>query len=361
MNDLITITKPYPTKYFGTKVRLLEHILKLIPSGTRTFFEPCGGTGIVSWVLKKRGVRVIINDVLLAAHIRHKSFIENKGVFLKRKDLTRHMGEARKEIFSSRYSCVVGKANAEFLDKLAHSIPRLNDPYKQAIATAIPSIIAIENLKYGAYRFTSYGGLTGFQSLNGICLETAYWDFLINRQGRLIHDNGQKNEAFQMDAIDLIGQVDADVMYFDPPYTTRCGSYEGMMVIYDDWSRYLMGQGHLVINSYDEVADLPPYTRFDIRSQAIDGFCKVFSVATHIPTVIVSYNTTSGIHPTEIENIAKIYGREVKTTRIPYKLPITKKGKDSYTEEVLITATTKIKKTPTLSSQMGSKKAGFEV
>ena len=76
------------------------------------------------------------------------------------------------------------------------------------------------------------------------------------KNNQLINDNGQKNEAFQMDAIDLIGQVDADVMYLDTPYVCRGGCYEGMMVLFDDWSRNLMGQGQLVINSYDEKADI---------------------------------------------------------------------------------------------------------
>jgi len=44
-----------------------------------------------------------------------------------------------------------------------------------------------------------------------------------------VYDNGKKNRAFLKDALDLIQETRADVMYLDPPYkTTRTISYQTM-------------------------------------------------------------------------------------------------------------------------------------
>ena len=200
-------------------------------------------------------------------------------------------------------------------------------------------MVAVENLKFNCYHFNSYGDLTGAKHLRDVDMKQEFLDFAMTRLPLLVHDNDQSNEAHQMNALDLIGTVATDCLYADTPYACPGGSYESMTAIWDDWCRYLQGRGDEVKNSYDAKADLPPYTRFDRRSSAIPGFFDIFEKAQHIPTIILSYNTTSGIAPVELEGIARSFGRSVTTLKIPSRLPVTSKSKNAYTEEVLITAT----------------------
>lgn len=331
----------FPLRYFGHKGRLLDNILPLIPDGTRTLVEPFGGTGCVSYSAKLSGIRVIVNDVLLAAHLRHRAFIANNGVFLTEDDLRLLTGiKKRIGIFHDRYLGTLGNANAAFLDGMASRIPDLSEPLKRDIATVIPCLVAAQNLKFNSYRFTAYGGLTGYQHLQSVDMKQEFLDFVHKRLPLIVHDNGLVNEAHQMDAIDLLGQVEADCAYIDSPYAgAKSAVYEPMYCIFDDWSRYLQGRRKEVRNSYDAKADLPPYTRFDRRRSSILGFFSLFEAAQHIPTIILSYNTTSGISPDEIVHIAHSFRRKVTVKSIPYRLPVTTKGKNDYTEEVLITAT----------------------
>lgn len=341
MSALPTNIAAFPLRYFGHKRKLLEHILPLIPPGTRTLVEPFGGTGLMSWVAKHRGIRVVLNDVLLTAHYRHSAFVANNGVFLSEDDLCHLTGlKPKSGVFHDRYHGTLGDANAAFLDGMASRIPEMADPMKRTIATVIPSIVAMQNLKFNSYRFTSYGGFTGYQHLQRVDMEQEFLSFVHKRLPLLIHDNRQSNEAHQMDALDLLGRIEADCVYADPPYAgAKAAVYEPMYAAWDDWSRYLQGRGGEVRNSYDDKADLPPYTRFDRRRSAIVGFFSLFEAAQHIPTIILSYNTTSRISPDEIVHIAHSFHRKVTVQNIPYRLPIISKGKSDYTEEVLITAT----------------------
>ena len=341
MNPLPTHIDQYPLRYFGAKKRFLGDILPLIPKGTKTLLEPFGGTGVVSWAAKQSGMRVVVNDVLLAAHLRHRALVANDGTLLNEDDmklLTEN--PAKSGPFHERYLATLGERNADFLDGMVSAIPGLVNQLKQDIATVLPCLIAMQKLKFNAYRFTASGSLTGFQHLQAVDMKQEFLDFATNLLPLLVNDNGLVNEAHQMDAIALMGQTEAGCAYIDTPYASaRGGEYESIHAIWDDWCRYLQGRGNEVQNSYDEKADLPPYTRFERRRPAIQGFFSIFDAAQHIPTVILSYNTTSGIAPEELMGIARCFKRNVSITRRKSRLPKTVKGRDAYTEEVLITAT----------------------
>lgn len=329
----------FPLHYYGHKAALLREILSLVPPDAQTFLDPFCGTGIVAWTAKRLGMRVVVNDVLLSAHLRHRALIANNHILLDENDHCLLTGNrAAQGHFHARYLASLGKRNAEFLDTLTQSIPQLSGQFKQDIATIVPCLVAMENLKFDCIRFTPSGAFTGGQNLRAVDIEAEFAKFVRHRLPLLVCDNKQDNEAHQQDALRLIESVMADVLYVDTPYVCRAGSYEGMYSCWDDWCRLLQGRHGEIINSYDGKADLAPYARFDRRTSAILGFMRLFKQAAHIPTVIVSYNTTSGIAPVELEEIARSFGRTVTTKKIPYPLPTISKTKPRFTDEVLIKA-----------------------
>lgn len=328
----------YPSRFFGFKGKLLRHILPLIPDGTSTFLDPMGGSGVVGWAFKQAGVRIILNDILRSAHLRHRALVANNTEHLTDEDLE-VMGTAHAAPvgpFGDRYLPTFGQANARYMDGLVLNIPRLSTPAKRDLATILPIIAAAEGLHYNAYHLSPSGSLTG-QHLAHVDLQESVETFARTRLPRIIVDNGKANEAHWGDALALIPRTKADVMYLDPPYAGESGNYEATCAVLDDWVRCLQGDSADIRNSYDAKADLPPYTPFYRRTSAIVGFMAVFERAEHIPLIIVSYNTTSAVSPAELVAVARSFGRKTNTQRIPHPRPTTTKGMNTSTEEVLIT------------------------
>lgn len=201
----------FPLQYYGHKAALLREILSLVPPDTQTFLDPFSGTGIVAWTAKRLGMRVVVNDVLLSAHLRHRAFIANNRVLLDGNDLRLLAGNSATEgHFHARYLASLGKRNAEFMDSLTTGIPRLSGQCKRDIATIVPCLVAMENLKFACIRFTPSGAFTGGQNLRAVDMEAEFKKFIRHRLPLLVFDNNQDNEAHQQDALRLIGSVMAD-------------------------------------------------------------------------------------------------------------------------------------------------------
>jgi len=332
----------YRTNFYGNKRAILKNIADLIPEGTQTVADLFGGTGIVSWFLKHQGVRTITNDIMRFAFYRHKAVIGNNNTVLEREDLDLLCGPNPfgQEYISDYYGRTFGNSNCEFLETWSANIPMLDDPVKQDIAVFIPITVISKHLKYAAVHFSPLGTLTGNQDFLQVDLENEVRSYALDIFPLFIFNNGHVNKCFQKDAIDLISEIQADVAYFDSPYNCRGGAYESFYGFYDDLASILSGHGDIIDNPYDSKSDLEPYTYFGTRASAITGFAKLFENSRHIPNIIVSYNSTSGIQPTEIKALAEVYGRHVTIQPpIPRPRPTTQKNRNIKTEEILMLCT----------------------
>ncbi|MFH0921045.1 MAG: hypothetical protein V1913_11870, partial [Fibrobacterota bacterium] len=150
-------------------------------------------------------------------------------------------------------------------------------------------------------------------------------------------NNHQKNEVFNEDAVGLIPKINADLLYIDSPYAARGGEYEHHLSWYDDLVQIFSGKANEIINPYDHKADLPLYIKFYNRETAFEGFIKIFQNSRHIPTLLISYNTTSDIDPEELVAIAHTQGRKTSIQYVDYNRPTTKKGKNTKTKEIFLT------------------------
>ena len=330
----------YRTNFYGNKRALLTNIADHIPKGTKSILDLFGGSGILSFYLKRQGYQVHTNDIMRYPFFRFKSLIQNNNVILNNDDLDllREPNPNKQNYLTRYYGQTFGESNCQFLKTWAANIERLDDPVKKDIAVFIPITVISRYLKYAAINFSPLGTLTGNQDLLDVDLEKEVCSYALEIFPEFIFDNGFKNECYQRDAVELVSEIEADVAYIDSPYSCRGGAYESCYAWLDDLASILSGHGEIIDNPYDAKSDLEPYTYFGNRKSAITGFAKLFERSRHIPHIILSYNTTSDISPEEIMSIAKVYRNKVSLPfRKECRRPITNmESKHRKTEEIII-------------------------
>jgi len=330
----------YKLNFYGNKRALLTEIADLIPAGTKTIADIFGGTGIVSWFLKHQGYRVIVNDVMAYPYFRHRALIGNNAVSLDESDMDILLEPNRnkKKYFSQFYVRTLGEINCEFLDTWAANVENLDDSIKKSIAVYIPIVCISKYIKHAAIHFTPYGTISGNQkNYFDVDLKEDVISYALDTFRKFIFNNGKQNECHQRDAIELVKEIEAEVIYCDSPYAGGTGDYEDKYAFFDALAAILSGHAEKIDDAYDSKADLAPYTNFGTKRSAVSGFFKFFENSRNTPTIILSYNTTSDLAPEEIALIAKVYGRRLSFRKdIDRPRPTTKKNQNIHTKEVLM-------------------------
>ena len=76
--------------FIGNKEKIANWICNNFPKKTKTVFDAFSGGGSVSYEAKKKGYKVISNDILKINYILAKAIIENNKSQLSKKDIVCH-------------------------------------------------------------------------------------------------------------------------------------------------------------------------------------------------------------------------------------------------------------------------------
>jgi len=338
ISEVEPLIQHYPYRGYGNKRRLLRQILACIPEGTETLIDLFGGSHIVGWAAKRLGIRIISNDIMHYSAARARCLIQNNETFLSDDELRLLLlpREARKDYVRRYYGHLFNERSLMFWRSWTANLPLIDSDLKRCIASTAPVIVVHKRQKYGHARLSPSGTLCGGQHLRHVDLhlETIY--FLRRILPQLVFNNQRQNQVYQEDVLRLVESLEADACYIDSPYACAGGSYEYENAMYDDQVRISSGNGDLVVHPFDGKSELKPYTRFYKPSAAIPAFAQLFRRSRHIPTLIVSYNTSNLVRVGQIETLARDYGRDVETAYIDYPFPTTIAGYDAWTQEVLI-------------------------
>jgi len=333
----------YKTCIYGHKKnpKLLSKIHQAIPEKAMSFIDLFSGTGVVGWSVKhQRNIKILSNDIMKYACLRAKVLVANNGITLTQDDLKvlTRPNPHRKNYIECFYGRFMGEHNYTFLDNWAANIPSLNDPIKRDIAAFIPTYNIMSRNEYCAVTFSPLGTLTGYRNYWDIDLKTECLDYAQNIFPLMVYNNHQKNEVYNEDAVGLLPIIHADFLYIDSPYCAPGGGgeYEPHLAFYDDLVQIFSGRANEIVNYCDHKADLAPYTKFYNRQTAFEGFVKIFQNSGHIPTLLISYNTTSDIDPEELVVIAHTYGRKTSIEYVDYTRPTTQKGNNNKTKEIFL-------------------------
>lgn len=334
------------TRYQGSKRKLLPWIYAATKNlNFESALDLFGGSGVVSYLLKKMGKSVTYNDYLKFNYYIGTALIENSCVTLSGDDIEflLESNESRcktfvEDTFKGMY--YTDQEN-QWIDRLVGNILRLREryadsthQYKRALAyyalfqsclVKRPFNIFHRNNLY--LRMADVPRSFGNKSTWDTPFEVLFRRFTDEINGR-VFSNGKYREncAINQDAFE-IENVDYDLVYIDPPYFSRMRPYTACD--YSQMYHFLEG-----LANYGDWHDLIDYSSPILHlKDGNSGWPKKSELATKFDQlfrrfansiIVVSYKSP-GI-PTEEELICLLgkYKRNVSVQRLPYWYALSK-------------------------------------
>ena len=320
----------YPkVNFIGNKEKITDWIFENIPKDVNTIFDAfCGGCS-VSFEAKKIGYEIICNDILKVNYLMGKALIENSNVKLTDKDIdTIFTGKPIKGFVYKNYSNVFffPKECME-LDLYRKNIDKLISPYKKALALVLLIRAMIRKMPYSRfnipfekvkqlrdeeYSYKKYGRKRAYhnQSFNEHFLEN------LEEYNNAIFDNSKENKAHNGDVLKIISEVNADLVYLDPPYTGTMNNYFGFYGFLDNFINSERGK--------------PFENNFIDKKTSLELFEKLFYELKKYKYWILSYNNSSYPSKGELTNLIKKFAKDIKIIEKKHNYQIT--GKETKTQ-----------------------------
>lgn len=210
-----TLLKIENRRYLGSKQKMLNFISEVVDknvSDVRIVADIFGGTGVVSDLFRKKGKKIIINDILHSNVVNYNTWFGNEAIDYKKvtsiieelNNLTPMSDNYVSKNFGNKYFSI---ENARKIGAIRENIENydVNEREKAFLLTSL--LYAMDKVAntvghYDAFRKT-------MDTLNSIHLKVP--EYNINN----------KNEIFCEDANQLVKKIKADLVYIDTPYNSR--------------------------------------------------------------------------------------------------------------------------------------------
>lgn len=339
-NDLPTIHRLPKTQYLGSKERLVQWIYEKSPKNINSIFDAFSGTSVVGYFFKSKGKRVISNDFLKFNYHIAKAVIENKNITLDKPDVMLLLGENNnsdnfiEKIFTDVF---FEREEARFLDQFRANVNLLENEFKKSLALTIINRALTRKILLGHFAHLSalrYSkdpqrikrNPTIARPLQDLFLE------LINDYNSAIFDNGEDNEVYCGDTLDLIKQIkNVDLVYFDPPY---CGCHPDYQAFYHFLETYVeYWKDKTFVNGTKQYFPKKE-SGFVQKSEIVNSFQNLFDSSVPIPYWLISYNSLSYPDKETMLNLIKRH-RKVDVFEYEYSNHYGGKGSKKGTREYL--------------------------
>ncbi len=340
------VTEPIPsTRYQGSKAKLVNWIWECTKSlDFEKVLDVFGGTGVVGYMYKRKGKTVFYNDYLKSNYLIGLSLIENNTIRLTNGDLEQLLKcqpewDYKDFIAKTFEDIYYTDQENQWLDMVVQNISRLDGPYKRALAfNALFQACLVKRPFNLFHRKNLYIRLADVSRTFG---NKATWDkpftdhfcsFVYEVNG-LVYDNGRDNKALNLEAFDIEG--DFDLVYIDPPYTSR----SGVTVNYLQFYHFL--EGLSLYNAWDQHIDYKFKHRcFEGRDNPWNdprrirhAFRRLFEQFRH-SALVVSYREDGIPSIVEIVDYLEALGKKVSVETLSYKYVLS----NNRSTEVLIIA-----------------------
>ena len=316
-----------PTRFMGSKSKLLSEIWSVASQFKfDTAVDLFAGSGIVGYMFKSQGKRVISNDYMAMSATFAKAMIENNSVVLSIEEAEKLLIEQRAsnhfvaETFQGLY---YKDEENNLIDVLRTNIAAIRDPYKRAIAMTSLIRACTKKRPRGIFTYTGERYNDGRKDLQ----KTLAQQFLeaVEAVNKAVFDNGQQNRARHGDAMELRVEQ-ADLVYIDPPYYSPLSDneyvrrYHFVEGLARDWQGVEIQQ-HTLTKKFKSYP-----TPFSTRNGAADAFDRLFKKFAN-SILIVSYSSNS--LPTQDGMVAIIskYKKHVAVIPVDYKYSFGNQGK----------------------------------
>lgn len=206
------------TRFMGSKEQLLsplwQEIGKIAPSSV---LDLCSGSGVVSYMLKAQGCRVISNDYMRMATTIAAATVQNSTVHLTDQDVAALFSNSKSDDFIWRTygELYYSRADVAFLDNMTTAIRSLIDA-KRSIAMAALIRACIKRRPRGIFTYTGDRYDDGRKDLKLSLRE--HFLIAVKQINEAVFDNGAANQVCNVDLSHGLPDHQVDLVYLDPPY-----------------------------------------------------------------------------------------------------------------------------------------------
>ena len=222
-------------KYLGSKVGLLdfleEKIVRIAGTGFKSFFDGFAGTGVVGNRFRRHAKKIIANDNLFSNYLTNQVFLCSTRDNVSIKKITRlimHLNSipSKPGYVTLHYGGTYFTGdNAAKIDAVREEIENLfrahECSYSEKNVLLVSLLYAMDKIAntVGQYdAFLKHIGSPAYDDGRHKVDASVYSGLVLKRP--LIYF-GEGNVAFQKDINDLALEVEAEVVYLDPPYNHR--------------------------------------------------------------------------------------------------------------------------------------------
>lgn len=312
-------TKKYPsTRYMGSKNKLLNQIWSVASQFQfETAVDLFSGSGVVGYLFKSHGKKVISNDYMVMATTLARATIENNGIVLSEAD-TLALLEGHKptdcfveKTFKDLYFC---DQDNRLIDVLRANIKALKNPYKRAIAMSALIRACLKKRPRGIFTYIGHRYDDGRKDIQ-MSLRLQFVE-AVKAINTAVFDNGKKNIARNGDALTLKTD-DVGLIYIDPPYYSPFSDneyvrrYHFVEGLARDWQDVEI-QEHTITKKFKSYP-----TPFSSRKGAVTAFDTLFRRFKD-NVLVVSYSSNSQPTLDEMIGIMTKYKSIVEVVPIDY-------------------------------------------
>ncbi|MFQ5754274.1 MAG: DNA adenine methylase, partial [bacterium] len=281
----------YITNYIGSKQKLLDWIWQNTPEDVKTVFDGFSGSNVVSYMYKRKGLKVYTNDILKYSYHISRAIIENNSVKLSDDEIEKLIlpkspdGSGTGDFISRNFKNTFFTPEVlNILDGLRANIDTLKGYKKDIALFALGKTCITGKGGFGHFSSTTMHGKRRFTQKQFLELYKSN----LKRISDLVFDNGQENKAFHGEILDIAPQVKADLAYFDPPYATHFSTtnYE---------TAYHFVEGLMTMWKGKEIKEDSKTKSYQVESKTVtqktaqEFFENYLNASKHIKYWIISY------------------------------------------------------------------------
>jgi DNA adenine methylase len=313
-------TSKYPTtRYMGSKQKLLQHISESVKSlEFDSVIDLFSGSGIVGYMFKAQGKRVVSNDHMHMSHTFTKALVENNGVTLdsiKVKKILSKNPDSDKFVQKTFKGLYFTNAENILIDNIRANIKELDNEYEAAIAMMALIRACTKKRPRGIFTYVGDRYDDGRKDLQ-TSLSQHFID-AVTTINNAVFDNSKKNEARNTDAMKL-KPLKNSLVYIDPPYFTPKSDaeyvrrYHFVEGLARDWEGVEI-QEHTLTKKFKGYPT--PFSTQVGASNAFDLLFKRFSEN----ILLVSYSSNSLPSLDEMVALMSKYKEHVEVIPVDYK------------------------------------------
>lgn len=327
----------YPkVNYIGNKEKIAGWICDQFPEDAKSLFDAFSGGCSLSYEAKRRGIEVQTNDILQINYHIANGLIKNKNVVLSESDTAIiFSGEPFEGFMFQNYASVFFfPEECKELDLYRSNIEKLDGEVKKSLAFALMRRAMIRKMPYSRFninwekivqlRDESYS-YQKYKRKRAYHNQSFKYHFLQNLKeyNNAVFDNGKENRAYNNDVFDLIENVQADLIYLDPPYAGTMNNYHGFYALID----------HFIHSK-----ETPPFKNNFVDKKSISLlFDQLFCKLQNFKYWFLSYNNSSYPSKEELLEIINKYSTNVQVVERKHDYKITgKRNKETNREYLFI-------------------------